>query len=103
MDLRLTLAEKLMQNVEELKTKERASRFEKLDEFLINRKLREIRSIRNKFTREMRKLTAKQRKSLLGRRESAKYSMPRHLMTPRFSEDLIESKINIHLNYLGTK
>lgn len=90
MDLRLSLAEKLMQSVEELRARDRAIRFEKLDRFLISRKLREIKSIRRKFSREIRKL-ASMRAGKPRRRDSFCKLDP----APRFqfasSDDLLKS------------
>ena len=59
MNLRMNLAEKLMRSKDNEKKYKTEDRFKKLDEKLSERKQKEIKNIRNKFMRDLRKLTTK--------------------------------------------
>lgn len=61
MDLRLELAEIKMQNVEREVAEQTRRRFEKLDDYLTDRKKREFKNIENKYHREERRLATKYR------------------------------------------
>ncbi|OXU31100.1 hypothetical protein TSAR_016396 [Trichomalopsis sarcophagae] len=90
MDLRMNLEEQLMQSKEDEKKKRAESRLKQLDERLGKRKQKELESIRNKFSRELRKLANKHKsvRSKHEKRNIVKFHATRELefnnLKPRY-------------------